>query len=97
MGVLSKAWRCLESKWPQATQIRKLHQELLQLLCLGPLLQGDLTSEYDGQVTCSDASESGGAAAISRGLSWSGQLVGFLTPVFMVFPAPCCLFHFSMA
>ena len=73
MGVLSKAWRCLESKWPQATQIRKLHQELLQLLCLGPLLQGDLTSEYDGQVTCSDASESGGAAAISRGLSWSGQ------------------------
>ena len=46
---------------------------VFQLLCLGPLLQGDLTSEYDGQVTCSDASETGGAAAASVGLSWSGQ------------------------
>lgn len=43
------------------------------------ILQQDLTSEYDGQLSCSDASESGGACAISNGLSWSGRsLVGAL-------------------
>ena len=44
------------------------------LLCgLAPLLQTDLEAKYDGMVTVSDASETGGAAAVSTGLSWSGQ------------------------
>ena len=64
---------------PSSKHVAILHQELCMLMCLGPLLQQDLTSEYDGQVSCSDASESGGACAISNGLSWSGRsLVGAL-------------------
>ena len=47
------------------------------LICLGPLLQADLMATYDGQVTVSDASESGGACAVATGLTWSGRsLVG---------------------
>ena len=43
------------------------------LLALAPLIQADLQCEYDSCVTCSDASESGGAAARTTGLSWSGR------------------------
>ena len=43
------------------------------LLCLGPILQTDMRSDYDDVVTCSDASEQGGAAAMSRQVSWSGR------------------------
>lgn len=39
------------------------------------LLQADLWCEYDEMVTCSDASESGGAAATSEKLTWSGSSV----------------------
>ena len=77
MGVLSNCWEVLEYRWPNPKQLAVLHGELLTLVCLGPLIQTDLTSTYDGEVTCSDASESGGAAAISSDLSWSGKsLVG---------------------
>lgn len=43
------------------------------LIMMGPLLQGDLSSEYDSEVTVSDASNTGGAAAISTGPAWSGR------------------------
>ena len=79
MGVLSKSWDCVETKWPRANQINRFHAELFQLLCLGPLLQGDLTSEYDGQVTCSDASETGCSCSQCRVIlvwSISYQLAG---------------------
>ena len=77
MGVLSNCWEVLTYKWPSLNQLKVVHGELLTLICMGPLLQTDLTSPYDGEVTCSDASESGGAAAVSTALSWSGRsLVG---------------------
>eukprot|EP00435_Cladocopium_sp_Y103_P046259 s2759_g13.t1 len=73
MGVLSKSWQVLECKWPSAGQLATLKAELLSLVCLGPILQTDLSTPFDGEVTCSDASETGGAAACSDTLTWSGR------------------------
>ena len=84
MSVLSRSWDAVESLWasPKATNL--MLQELQMLLCLGPLLQTDLRCDYDGSVTCSDASETGGAAAQSVRLSWSGRsLVGSLQSSWM--------------
>ena len=80
MGVLSRAWQVIEKPWPSFVDINILRKELLQLIFLGPLIQSDLTSHYDGEVTCSDASESGGACAVATSLTWSGNsLVGSLS------------------
>eukprot|EP00435_Cladocopium_sp_Y103_P067105 s619_g29.t1 len=58
-------------------QMAIIRAELWGLILLAPLLQADLTADYDNQVTCSDASESGGACAVASSLSWSGcSLVG---------------------
>ena len=73
MSVLSKSWRAVENAWPRPQDRNALLHELMMLICLGPLLQCDLTAEYDHEVTCSDASERGGAVAVSNGLTWSGR------------------------
>ena len=73
MSVLSRSWAVLEERWPKPGQRAILERELLTLVALGPLLQTDLTAVYDSEVTCSDASESGGVAAVSRNLTWSGR------------------------
>ena len=73
MGILSRSWEAVESKWATGRQRQVLFKELHMLLNICPLLQTDLRCTYDEQVTCSDASESGGASAISTGLSWSGR------------------------
>lgn len=73
MGCLSRAWESLERMQPTPAQRRTLVRELCMLACLGPLLQTDLTMEYDNEVTCSDASETGGAVAVTDTLSWSGR------------------------
>ena len=77
MGMLSRSWQTIEHQWPTAALWRVVEQELWGLICLGPLLQCDLTASYDGEVTVSDASESGGACAVATSLTWSGRsLVG---------------------
>eukprot|EP00435_Cladocopium_sp_Y103_P024855 s3415_g6.t1 len=73
MGILSRSWETIECSWPKPSMIQRVHREVLTLLCLAPLLQCDMRAPYDSKVTCSDASESGGAAAISNNLTWSGQ------------------------
>eukprot|EP00435_Cladocopium_sp_Y103_P045333 s2195_g13.t1 len=73
MGVLSRSWEAIDAPWPDWRCRERLFAELQMLLCLCPLLQVDLRCEYDPRVSCSDASESGGAAAIASGLSWSGR------------------------
>ena len=73
MAVLARSWEALEERWAGRQQINKLLLELQMLLCLSPLLQTDLRCDYDPNVTCSDASETGGASAVSAGLTWSGQ------------------------
>jgi len=73
MGVLSRSWEATESAWPSGRAKLELYKELQTLLCLAPLVQTDLRCCYDDEVTCSDASEFGGAAAVARSLSWSGR------------------------
>eukprot|EP00435_Cladocopium_sp_Y103_P009201 s976_g2.t1 len=73
MGTLSRSWRAVEGRWPRPEDKNGLLREIMTLICLGPLLQTDLSSGYDGRVSCSDASETGGAAAVSKGLTWSGR------------------------
>ena len=71
--TLSKCWKALEATWPRPKDVNVRLHELVVLMCLWPLLQTDLSATYDGSVTCSDAYETGGAAAVSCGLSWSGK------------------------
>lgn len=73
MGVLSRSWETIETPWPALALVKRVEKEVLTLMCLAPLLQTDLRSSYDPTVSCSDASETGGAAAISNGLTWSGR------------------------
>ena len=73
MAVLSLSWKYLmpgEDKrrwWPT------VQRELAMLIFLCPLLQADVGTQFSPLVTCSDASESGGAVAVSRGLTRAGN------------------------
>eukprot|EP00438_Fugacium_kawagutii_P032920 Skav205027 [mRNA] locus=scaffold6308:1300:5659:- [translate_table: standard] len=73
MGILSRSWEAIEAKWPTWAQVRRLHSEVLALACALPLLQCDLTATYDPEVTCSDASERGGACALATSLTTCGE------------------------
>lgn len=73
MAVLARSWEALEETWTGRRHINNLLEELQMLLCLSPLSKTDLRCGCDAGVTCSDASETGGAAALSSGLTWSGQ------------------------
>ena len=54
MGTLSKCWKAIERPWPRPEERNALLKELMQLICLGPLLQTDLTAQFDETVSCSD-------------------------------------------
>ena len=73
MACLARSWDAIQTAWPTGGQMTVLRNEVLTLMCLAPLLQSDMWSPYDGEVTCSDASETGGAAARALGLTWSGR------------------------
>jgi hypothetical protein len=73
MGVLSRVWEVVEAPWPRPAQVSLARNEVLALMCLAPLIQTDMRVEYHPTVTVSDASETGGAAACSNGLTWSGK------------------------
>eukprot|EP00435_Cladocopium_sp_Y103_P056957 s676_g19.t1 len=73
MGILSRCWESIEAPWPSVRAKNELFKELQMLLCVAPLIQTDLRCDYDPEVSCSDASEQGGASAIATGLSWSGR------------------------
>lgn len=93
MGILSRSWEVLERPWPVPTKVAQMEKEVLALMCLAPLLQVDMRCDYDGSFTCSDASEGGGAAALSKGLTWSGRsLVTFMSnPSLRPLPQPILL------
>ena len=73
MAVLAQCWKFAmpgEDKrrwWPT------VRRELSRLLAIIPLLQMDLRMPFASEVTCSDASEFGGAMAVSTGLTQSGK------------------------
>lgn len=73
MSFLSRSWDMVASAWPPQRLRNTLVGEIQLLMCVAPLLQADLRADYDEQVTVSDASETGGAAAVSVGLTWSGR------------------------
>ena len=77
MGVFSRSWAAVEAPWPSRALVALHKLELVLASSLGPILQADLRLSYDDSVTVSDASETGGAAAVSKGLTFSGlSLVG---------------------
>lgn len=73
MAVLSRSWEAIEAHWPTPPQRTRFFTEIFVLVCLGPLLQCDLRAAFDPTVTCSDASESGGAAALACSLTRCGE------------------------
>ena len=73
MSVLSNSWNYMKKSQDRRRWWPVVQEELAQLVCLVPLLQCDLTAQFEELVTCSDASESGGAVAISRGLTKAGR------------------------
>ena len=73
MAVLSRSWDYINSKGRKLGTWKTLCAELVRLMCLSPLLQFDLKCPFSDLVTCSDASEKGGAAAASTGLTGPGR------------------------
>ena len=72
MAVLSRAWDYLKHPRRNTRPWKVLCQEVSLLVCLSPLLQFDLCTRFNPVVTCSDASESGGAVAVASSLSRAG-------------------------
>ena len=76
MCQFDAVWAYISSKHPRARQIEEVRQELLFAVLGTPLFHTWLGSRIDEVITCSDASQKGGAIAISRSLSMEGE--GFL-------------------
>ena len=72
MAIFSEAWELVHSRYTQK-RVLKLKQELWLALCLLPLLHSKLDALPSNQVTCSDASLSGGAVAVSLKETAQGQ------------------------
>ena len=73
MAILSQSWKYLMPKEDKRRWWSTVQNELWLLVFLSPLLQMDVASSFNPLVTCSDASEVGGAVAISTGLTPSGN------------------------
>ena len=80
MAVLSQSWRYIQAGQDRRRWWPAVRRELCTLLCLVPLLQSDMKQHFSSQVTCSDASEYGGAIAVSEVLTPAGcSLLGRLS------------------
>lgn len=73
MAALSRSWDYISDPRSRWKSWSRVCEELTLLFGLVPLLQFDLRLEFSNLVSCADASESGGAVAISRSLSESGK------------------------
>ena len=73
MSILSQSWDYLTQFNQRRSRWRKVCSELSHLVIMIPLLQFDLLTTFNPVVTCSDASEHGGAVAVGTGLSVSGS------------------------
>ncbi len=73
MAVLSRSWDYVNHRKGRQQSWAKLCTELGRLICLSPLVQCDLRTTFSPLVTCSDASEYGGAVAVATGLTRSGM------------------------
>eukprot|EP00438_Fugacium_kawagutii_P022536 Skav206046 [mRNA] locus=scaffold587:199128:206053:+ [translate_table: standard] len=76
MSHFEKVWEFIAGKVTGPQEEMKVREELLGCLCGVLLFHTFLGAKYEDQVTCSDASGSGGAVAVSSSLSSRG--VSFL-------------------
>lgn len=72
MSVLSECWGFVTKPASRWRLWPTVCRELSTLVLLAPLLQSDLRMGFSPLVTCSDASEKGGAVAISAELASPG-------------------------
>ena len=75
MAVLSNCWNYMKKNQDRRRWWPVVQQEMAQLVCLVPLLQCDLRASFSSVVTCSDASEGGGAIARAVNLTEAGEEV----------------------
>ena len=73
MSVLSRSWDYFRFPRRKRSLWVLVKKELSHLMSLIPLLQFDLLTTFNPVVTCSDASETGGAVAIAAGLTAAGR------------------------
>ena len=76
MCILNQCWNYLKPGEDKRRWWPLVQKELAALVLIAPLLQWDSTCEYSPLVSCSDASESGGAIAVAEGLSKAGKDFG---------------------
>ena len=74
-ACLNEAWRFMYSARPSARLRKETGKELFFLVSLAPLIGCNLQRPVHGMITCSDASERGGAVCASSCLSWSGRSI----------------------
>ena len=73
MTVLNLAWNYLKPEQDKRRWWPSVQKELAVLVMLAPILQSDTLCSFSPIVTCSDASESGGAVAVAKELSLEGK------------------------
>ena len=73
MSILCHSWRYIQAAEDRRRWWPYVKSELSKLVLLLPLLQTDLRLPCSPLVTCSDASESGGAVAVSTRVTAEGQ------------------------
>eukprot|EP00438_Fugacium_kawagutii_P005643 Skav219560 [mRNA] locus=scaffold886:2956:8420:- [translate_table: standard] len=77
LSALNQVWVFMETLKAQPPVVRvelpaPVQRELLRFLCLAPLAQLNFRAPMVGQVTCSDASSTGGGFCVSKGLTEYG-------------------------
>ena len=73
MSVFTHVWKYIAKPALRRTLLPVVRRELYNALLLLPLFKQDLTAEVADVVTCSDASQTGGATAIARELTLEGR------------------------
>eukprot|EP00438_Fugacium_kawagutii_P009647 Skav214996 [mRNA] locus=scaffold508:815286:819802:- [translate_table: standard] len=79
LGCLNSIWQFIESFNVRDAKVQKLPDhcrfEIIRMLALVPLARMNFRLPYHQEVTCSDASTSGGGVCVSQGLTCLGTLV----------------------
>ena len=73
MSHFEAVWRCLNKESRKKQNAMRVKEELLLAICGMPLLHTWMETKVDEETTCSDASMTGGAVAVSAGLTTEGK------------------------
>ena len=72
MAVFTHVWTYISRPRLRKSLLPSVRRELFNSLLLLPLLKQDLTAEVADMITCSDASQKGGASAVGTALTQEG-------------------------